>query len=482
MLDRLKVAVRARAPFESLDLGLAVLRAHGSPVYRAWLAVFLPAALLVHGLLWRHPWWAALVLIWLKPLLGRPVLHVLGRATFGEVPSVRATFRALPLIYRRGSLATLLWRRLGPERSLMLPVWQLEGQHGADYRQRCRVLLREGRGPAFLWTLFAFGMWLLLPVSLVGLAALLWPQGSGFDLLDVVFASEAHRRLPALDVALALLPTLATALLEPFYLAGGFGLYLNRRVQLEGWDLELAFRSLAARALRLRGTALALLLILGWPLSASPAAAPTPAKAQLQEVLKAPEFQTKTRSRTLRFKTRPRPKREPRAWNPPAWMGHLLPWLGLGLKVLLVSAALGLLTWILLRFRGSPGAVSDPGEEDRPPERLFGLDLRPQALPRRPGEAAEALWVEGRSREALALLYRGALAHLVRVEHATVPPGATEEECVRVARTVLPEEAASYLARLTDAWIRVAYAGQPPRSEDRPLCAAWAQHFAGGRA
>lgn len=482
MLDRLKVAVRARAPFEAMDLGLAVLRAHAAPVYRAWLAVFLPVALLVHGLLWRHPWWAALALVWLKPLLGRPVLHVLGRATFGEVPSVPATFRALPLICRRGSAATLLWRRLGPERALLLPIWQLEGQHGGDYRQRCRVLLREGRGAAFLWTLFAFGAWLLLPVSLVGLAAFLWPQGSGFDLLEAVFASEAHRRVPALDAALALLPTLATALLEPFYLAGGFGLYLNRRVQLEGWDLELAFRSLAARALRLRGAALALLLVFGAPLSATPAAAPSPAKVHLQEVLKAPEFQTKTRRRTLRFKARPKPEREPRAWNPPAWMSRLLPWIGLGLKALLVCGLLGLLVWLLLRFRRSPGAASDPREEDRPPERLFGLDLRPQALPRRLGEAAEALWAEGRSREALALLYRGALAHLVRVEHATVPPGATEEECVRVAQAVLPEAAATYLARLTEAWIRVAYAGQPPRGEDRPLCAAWAQHFSGGRA
>lgn len=482
MLERLKVAVRARAPFEALDLGLAVLRAHAAPTYGAWLAFFLPVALLVHSLLWQHPWWAALALVWLKPLLGRPVLHVLGRATFGEVPGVWATFKAFPLIYRRGSLATLLWRRLGPERSLLLPVWQLEGQHGGDYRQRCRVLLREGRGPAFLWTLFAFGTWLMVPVSLVGLAAFLWPQGSGFDLLEAVFASEAHRRVPALDLGLALLPALATALVEPFYLAGGFGLYLNRRVQLEGWDLELAFRSLAARALRLRGTALALLLVLGLPLSATPTTAPSPAKVQLQEVLKAPEFQTKTRRRTLRFKPRPTPQQEPRTWAPPLWLARVLPWFGLGLKVLLVGALVGVLAWILLRFRRAPGAPTGPGAEDRPPERLFGLDLRPQALPRRPGEAAEALWSEGRSREALALLYRGALAHLVRVEHASVPPGATEEECVRMAQAVLSHEAAAYLARLTEAWIRVAYAGQIPRAEDRPLCAAWAQHFTGVRA
>ncbi|OQA37813.1 MAG: hypothetical protein BWY56_00609 [Acidobacteria bacterium ADurb.Bin340] len=479
MLERLKVAVRARAPFEALDLGLAVLRAQAGPVYRVWLTTFLPVALVLHTLLWRHPWWATLLLVWLKPLLGRPILHILGRATFGEVPSLRATLRAFPLIYRRGTLATLLWRRLGPERSLLLPVWQLEGQQGRDYRQRSRVLLRAGRSAAFLWTFFAFGMWLLLPASLLALAAFLWPQGSGFDLMEALFASEAHRRLPALDFSLALLPTLATALLEPFYVAGGFGLYLNRRVHLEGWDLELAFRGLAARATRMRSVVLALLLVLGLPLVGSPPP-PSAAKSQLQEVLKSPEFQVKSKRRALRFRHRPE-ARQPRTWQPPAWLAQLLPWIAQGVKVLLVSVGLGLLVWLLLRFRRDPGAPPEVREERRPPEQLFGLDLRPRSLPKRPGSAAEALWDAGRFREALALLYRGALAHLVRVEHATIPPGATESEVLGIAQQALPEGAGAYLERLTGAWCRVAYGGAAPEASDRHLCGEWSLHFPGGR-
>jgi hypothetical protein len=30
--------------------------------------------------------------------------------------------------------------------------------------------------------------------------------------------------------------------LEPFYVAAGFGMYLNRRVELEAWDIEQEFR------------------------------------------------------------------------------------------------------------------------------------------------------------------------------------------------------------------------------------------------
>ena len=40
---------------------------------------------------------------------------------------------------------------------------------------------------------------------------------------------------------------LSVSLLEPIYVAAGFGLYLHRRTQLEAWDVELVFRRLAAR-------------------------------------------------------------------------------------------------------------------------------------------------------------------------------------------------------------------------------------------
>jgi hypothetical protein len=34
----------------------------------------------------------------------------------------------------------------------------------------------------------------------------------------------------------------AIAFVEPFYVAAGFGMYLNRRVELEAWDIEQEFR------------------------------------------------------------------------------------------------------------------------------------------------------------------------------------------------------------------------------------------------
>jgi hypothetical protein len=35
---------------------------------------------------------------------------------------------------------------------------------------------------------------------------------------------------------------LVVALVEPFYVAAGFAMYLNRRVELEAWDIEQELR------------------------------------------------------------------------------------------------------------------------------------------------------------------------------------------------------------------------------------------------
>jgi hypothetical protein len=35
---------------------------------------------------------------------------------------------------------------------------------------------------------------------------------------------------------------LTVLFLEPFYVAAGFGMYLNRRAELEAWDIEQEFR------------------------------------------------------------------------------------------------------------------------------------------------------------------------------------------------------------------------------------------------
>jgi len=474
--DRLRVAVRLRSPWEAADLGLALLRAQAGPVFRVWLATVAPLALLLGLACHRRPWLAAFILWWLKPLLDRPVLHVLARGTFGTAPGLVQTLREAPGYCRRGLAATLLWRRLSPERSLLLPVWQLEAATGAGFRARRRLLLRRGGGEARLLTLVCLGFMAVLALGLVAGLDYFWPGGAGPGPLARAFTGGAAA-LPWLQHLAAALPTLAMAALEPVYLACGYGLYLNRRVQLEGWDLELHFRELAARIRRAgRSAALLLLLALAWagpglragdPPGQGSGAASAPKEA-LREVLKDPEFSGRKRIWRLRTSASPRPA--------PA-RGFRLPLAGLAsaLKLLIPAVLAGLLGYALwTRLRGRRPARAAAPEAAAPGS---GLDPGPARLPADLAGTALRLWDQGDPRAALALLYQGALAQLAAGPGRPPGAGATEAECLRLAAD-LPQ--AGYLARLLAAWQAVAYGGRAPAPGDRDLCAGWAAQFPGG--
>jgi hypothetical protein len=242
-LDRLSVAVRPRRDWEAMDLGFRLARACAWPLFAATLAVLVPVTLLVALALHRAPEFAVLALWWLKPLIDRAPLHVLSRAVFGEVPTVRETLRALPAAAWNGLLASLTWRRIHSRRSFVLPVWQLEGQRGAAWRSRVAVLSRRAGGGATWLTVACLHMELALNIGFYGLLWLLLPQALELDLRGFVTGSSPEW----FDFVELAFYAAAIAIVEPFYVAAGFALYLNRRTLLEGWDLELAFRRLAAR-------------------------------------------------------------------------------------------------------------------------------------------------------------------------------------------------------------------------------------------
>lgn len=245
-IDRLSVAVRPRRDWEAMDLGFRLARACAGPLFVAWLAVLVPATLAIALVMYRIPEFAPLVLWWLKPLLDRAPLHVLSRAVFGEVPTARETLRALPAAAWNGLLASLTWRRIHSRRSFVLPVWQLEGSRGAAWRARVAVLSRRAGGGATWLTIACLHLELALNIGFYGLLWLLLPQSVEMDLRGM-FTGEQPQWFEFVELAFF---AGAVAIVEPFYVAAGFALYLNRRTLLEGWDLEIAFRRLAARLAR----------------------------------------------------------------------------------------------------------------------------------------------------------------------------------------------------------------------------------------
>ena len=223
-----------------------MLRAWSGPVYRAWCGTFIPFAALVTLALWPWPEISGLVLWWCKPIFDRVLLYVYSQCAFGAEPTVRDVYRALPSILRRsGLLAWLTVYRLGPARSFLLPIWLLERQHGRAARARGRLLKRRAGSYAVWLTMTCAIMGVALYASLILVFEALVPIGR-----EGLFSWDQWMSGSLDHAALALLTLFATAaacVTEPLYIASGFSLYLNRRAELEAWDVELRFRSLAQR-------------------------------------------------------------------------------------------------------------------------------------------------------------------------------------------------------------------------------------------
>ena len=506
-LDRLGVELRRRNGFESLDLGLAMLQAWRGPALRAWCATYWPFALLVSLVLWEHPTIALVVVWWAKPLFDRVLLHVYGAAMFGAPPSLRETLRALPrLVTRTGLPAGLTLWRLGMARSLYLPVAQLEGQRGRAARLRRRVLGARGYGYAAWLTFFCanlVGIW-TFGVVLVLYALLPVESLPSFSLQDLFFDDAPSLAFQHASNAIVFV---ADTLIEPYFVAAGFSLYLNRRSELEGWDIEVAFRRMTRRraatavvsatATIMVALGLATIGPLAEPAYAADAAAPAPASAappradatlpfppgmikrELTDVLADPVFGRKeTKTRWV-----PRDSDEPS--RQPTWLDAWLKALARAMEVLagagrvvvwiVAAVALALALYVLIRYR-ERWLRRRPGREV--PQSLFGLDVRPQSLPPDIAAAARAALRDGDAVAALGLLYRGALSALVNFAAVDFRAGDTERDCWRRATPALGGDGARYFRGLLDAWLRAAYAHRPPPQDELArLCDDWNLHF-----
>ncbi|MFO1468334.1 MAG: hypothetical protein U1F35_18145 [Steroidobacteraceae bacterium] len=131
---------------------------------------------------------------------------------------------------------TLTLRRLSMSRSFTQPIHQLGRRRRGAARRLAQVATRN-RGTARLLTQAFASVELSLYLGLIALRVWLTPHGVGSRWLDwQAFTS------PTQGTVLSLYYMLAVLFLEPFYVAAGFGMYLNRRVQLEAWDIEQEFR------------------------------------------------------------------------------------------------------------------------------------------------------------------------------------------------------------------------------------------------
>lgn len=141
------------------------------------------------------------------------------------------------------------------------------------------------------------------------------------------------------------------------------------------------------------------------------------------------------------------------------FVGTVVAWV-----VAIAGVALILLLVVVVARARSKEAREAEEAKSSPPETLFGLDLRPEALPHDLLGAAAAAWSSGNHGLALSTLYRGALAWVVG-RGTEVPSSATECECIALVEGRFGNEVGVAFGALTNAWLQTAYGRQPPSRE-----------------
>jgi hypothetical protein len=409
---------------------------------------------------------------WWKPAATRMVLFELSRRLFGERPSWRESLRQIPRVWTRRFFYRFSISRLSPWLPVTLAVEDLEGLRGKAHKLRRQQLARRGDG-AVMW-IYLIGdlaaCW--FGIAILILAGIFIPEGQ-----DGAWqmALESYDPSNPTEIPLLILRTvvccvmLAMSFADVFVTGAGFGIYLNNRTWLEGWDVELAFKRLARR---LGGVLLVILLCLLSMPGVSKAEGETADPAQvIREVKEHPDFEVHTVIDKI-------PKQRESNWSRDlSGLGGAVEWIGKAVMYLIVASVVTALVWLIWTNRHlfMRAGIVDGNAPRIPKARVvMGLDVSPETLPGDIPSAALALWWQGRHRDALGLLYRGVISRVIESARVEIRESDTEGDCLRRVEQAGAAASPDYFRGITGAWTRLAYAGCPPDDvEMEALCGQW---------
>ncbi|MCL2231735.1 MAG: hypothetical protein FWB99_01495 [Treponema sp.] len=449
------LSLRRRSVWEAADSGILLWRSsfiHFIPVFV--LPVLLAAAglRLLSG---NSVFLSYFVIWWLKPLFDRLVLHVVSSRFFAsETPS---RFRGLWAM-RRGLLGDLLWRRFSPLRAAGMPIRVLERLGGGQFRMRKKALAAGGLNFCSFISIFGLALeavLLLGEVLFVTIVCQMFFPGA----LELM-----RNNMETVEIFIFAAFCINYILVGSLYVCMGFGLYINSRVEVEGWDLQLLFQKFAGSPPASRPGVKALFLLclfLALPQTAYSDVEPPPQSLEvLESILASPDFGEFRDSWGIRFREREQGERaEQPELNFPPWLERMRLALSYLLRAVAVIAIAGFACFALYwywkhRWKGLSVPRLNRGKNYTNP--LFSAES-PQAL----FTMAEDFFSRGNLREAWAACLGGCIGACVKYRSLSFPNDATEYGCLDLVRRSLPAEASGFAA-LVRSWILLAYGGRPP--------------------
>ncbi len=507
-LDQLTIEIRPRRPWEAVDLGVRMAKRWWVPLSLIFLIMSFPFWLLISFLPKLDLYWKFFIFWLLLPLYERPLLLFLSRAVFNELLSAKAILKQSSSIIFKQLLSTLTFRRFSPTRSMDVPVVLLEGLSGKKRASRLSVLHRADSAPA-TWISFigvfcvfaiATAIFLIIIQFMSQIAETPWwkvMDGGGWNSFYDQLAGYIYYSLMYL----------AVVLVTPFYVSAGFALYLNRRIQLEAWDVEIAFKRMVAKR-QGASQSLAIVVVLvslfttlevpraysedtATDMSEVPAINPEleQSRSEIKEILLGEDFNRIKikKTRHLPFEDNSDKKRDKAfASALDSILKKLDNFIAYSGEIILWVLVLCLIFYLVFRYRAWFASLIPESKVENKiaPETLFGLSITKESLPDNVGQTALSLWQEQKYREALALLYRASLSRLVD-RGMELQDGDTELQCLHATRQYakqlkLSESTLRYFGELTRHWRRLAYGHiVMDTGEAESLCVVWAEHWHG---
>ncbi|CAM3996292.1 hypothetical protein PSAR109036_03305 [Psychrobacter arenosus] len=251
-MDTMKVAIRPMSTPQALDLGMVMARQWFIPLWQIWLGMALPIYLVFYlGGLWLDinsafsiGAYGGLVFWWFKPLYEKPMVLWLGQALFADAPRVKTSILSGWRQILTHAPTLLISKRLSLQRQLLLPILLLEQPDNKQFKARTQILSR-GQGGGLGWhTTVMLHIEMILGIATLVLIWQLMP--TQFVKTETLFTLIEQGPLWA-ELGWALIYFLAASIVAPFFIAGGFAVYLTKRCLLEGWDIELVFKQLRHR-------------------------------------------------------------------------------------------------------------------------------------------------------------------------------------------------------------------------------------------
>jgi hypothetical protein len=455
------LSLRSRSVWEAVDSGVLLWRSsfiYFIPFFAVPVWVTACGLRLLSGGFFFIPY---LGLWWLKPLFDRLALHVVSKRFFDVSATSSLKFLCRGITETRcGLFGDLLWRRFSPNRAASMPVRVLEHLGARQFALRKKNL--ESGGISFCSLISILGI-ALEAALLLGEILFVLMTASLFFPTAVEYLQE-YKEITEIIIFAAFCFNYILA--ESLYVCMGFGLYINSRVEVEGWDLELIFKKFA-RSIKTTLLICAFMALPFFTYAESTSDFPDDfpvateqAVHDLKTILASPDFGGEREGWAIRFKDRDYEE------LPDVDLGEgfekIRSLFGFLLRLFVVLVILGFAVFVfywliknrrqILRgklfaqrsFRLAKGRQPELSREST--ELLFSR--------------AEDFFHNGNLREAWAACFSGCLGAYSLSCSIAFPPDATEYDCLGMVRKA--DSAERGFDEIVQNWILFAYGDRPP--------------------